>query len=920
MRTYHDRIIATVVEESKARSLGQCEAELERHVTAEWQRTKNDLLVCLGLQTVLPSTPSATISAPGGAGGAAAANVSVGLAPGSAPLSTPTALPPALQHYAAQVEAIVLAGRGGTSVGDVHALPVATKFHDAATSTFADAGGDMAQGEPTVLQVWRALQHVVREASGASLRAGEYADSYLAASLTASPLAGPFGVFWAGGSTAFLESFSEQAMRGVAATSHLAPGLPLGGDSSALLASSAAYMRLRLGGDLDTVTPPGAHHVVLPRVGEVPFWPLLWHLLRMGLRTGGEGPGGELAGGQGSAALDLVALDTGATPASPNTLFLAVQAALLVHWDVQSSPYAEGSVPGSAAVAALSPQHIRAVRRVAECLEHAQGKTVRPSTLEHEDVPEGNDIYAVACLTLLAGQVPDFNLEHDSTVDCVDVEQGPSDFLWVRLWAVGQTALITHLTTDPGYTMTDVATELVLDMGAAYWDPQQQEPYQYARLCLLAGQVEAAVDYIAAHGQAENPGGHLEDAVHLALAAHHYGLLRTVSPLTLRDRQCTVGVTLHAVAVQGNDPAAGRGLFAQREQFFSTGALALDLTTLLTKFRQARLRSEPQRAAQYFSLLGSAGAGGVNSITAREEAKDRAQLLLELLHASPDLGGLVGHMGPDHMPRADGTLNCIAENSAYTCLTPTSLYDILQRAALGAASEGRWQHAFELQLHAGNSASALSILVQRLAALLPETDSSERSQWHAKAHTFQRSALARLADVPGGAAAGDAGHLVGQGMQARLASTAVPLEGFPYSVVLAVLRTLLKVYEAADMAMSSRHGQALAQLQAAGVLPTPEDGTFWNRVSRDFSRGSSPDPLQHVAMRKVLFSVLRLAMQCLVAQYTAHVSGAGLSSGAELTALRRSAQALYSISPQATPPLTPSQVDELRRLGSALLQ
>ena len=911
IRTKHDHIVAASIQDAKSRTLAQCEASLAEHTSAEWQSTKRDLLVSLGLQSIPQQLAAAGAGTAGGAG--AGAQVLPTLTSSqNAPLPTVTeSLPASVEQYAVAVDTLLTPPAGVSSTG----LPLVSQLAAAAESTLSSAGmsTDLASD---VLLPWRVLRHVARgEGAAAYPRAGAFSQTYLAGDAEESPLLGPMGAFWAGGSLAFLETYSSEVVEAVLsqtpASALGAPRLPTGPLADAVIARHALYMKLRLRKSWDELALGSAQHVTLSGGLKVPFWATLWHLLRFGawLSPGAASDGGV----RRHAAIEFVKeFSADGAPSQPRSLLLlALEAVLGVLHEVQSGAF-DGSMPGQAAVQRLSEEQRTALRKVSTAVDSlaARGHDVDFMTL----APGGGsmDIFCAAVLQLLDPRVL---VDAEEGVDTSAVTASRVDFLWSHVWAASLVALAEAPWAGGDgaapYTLVDLGQDVVMDMGAQEWDPEGTTPYDFAKVCLLCGQPEAAVSHLAQFGSSSNPHCAVEDAVHLAVAAHHCGLLRTVSPLAARGQPTTGGLLLHAVSVRGNDPTAGLQLLSDTGGvFFERGAFALDLTTLLSEFRKERLRGDPSRAAQYFAVLGSVGcapqsASASGSSDVHCEARDRSQLLFELLNATRAYDSLAGNLSSDLAPQGNGMLDMIAANSAYTQLHVSELLQITARAAQRAGEEGRWMDAYQCHLRACNSAAALNTLVMQLASALVSGNGT--AAWRDAALQFQRSSLARLSD------ASPAAPVEGSSAQARMQASAVSLDGNQYSENVAVLGKLLTMLGAADSARSGKHADVVAALDREGLLPSgAADDQFWSRAAGPSNSMASKDVLQHPAVHHALFFALRLASHSLVAMYQAGARMAGSAGGAAQTRAR--AAALLASGARSSAVLSSEQLDELRRI------
>jgi len=886
-------------------------------MSAEWQSTKRDLLVSLGLQSVPQQLSTAAVSSAGGSGAAAQVLPAL-ISSQQAPLATVTeSLSASVEQYAVAVDTLLTPPSGISSAG----LPLVSQLASAAEATLASAGMNTDLASDLLLP-WRVLRHVARGEGGASHpRAGAFAQAYLAGDADESPMLGPLGVFWAGGSLAFVEAYSSEVVETVLAqtpaSSLGAPRLPAGPLADAVIARHALYMQLRLRKNWDELALGSTQHVTLSGGLKVPFWATLWHLLRFGAWLS-PGAAGDSAGRRHAAIEFVKEFASDNSPTQPRSLvLLALEGVLGVLHAVQCAPY-DGRQPGQAAVQQLSEEQVHALRKVSAAVDalSARGQDVDYMTLQPGS--GGTDVFCAAVLQLLDPRVL---VDAEDGVDTSAVTASRQDFLWSHLWASSLAALAEAPWVggdgQPPYTLCDLGHDVVLDMGAQEWDPEGNTPYDFAKVCLLCGQPEAAVSHLAQFGGGSNPHSAVEDAVHLAIAAHHCGLLRTVSPLATRGLPSAGGLLLHPVAVRGNNPASGLQLLSDTAGvFFERGAFALDLTTLLSEFRKERLRGDPSRAAQYFAVLGSVGCAPLPSAstpstasTAHSEARDRSQLLFELLNATRAYDSLAGNLSSDLTPQGNGMLDTIAANSTYTQLHAGELLQITARAAQRAGEEGRWMDAYQCHLRACNSAAALNTLLMQLANAVVGSQSA--AEWRDAALQFQRSPLARLADAPSGAveAAASSGSV-----RARLQASAVPLDGNRYTDNIAVLSKLISVLSASDAARAGKHADVIAVLDREGLLPSgAASDQFWRRAAAGSgSIAPNSDVLHHPAVRHVLFAVLRLAAHSLVAVYQTGARVAGSAAGSAQH--RHRATALLSSAALSSGLITSEQFDELHRI------
>lgn len=189
-------------------------------------------------------------------------------------------------------------------------------------------------------------------------------------------------------------------------------------------------------------------------------------------------------------------------------------------------------------------------RTLAHCLEQIAEAAAAPAGAPPAGplaaVGAQDDEYLAKVLLLCGvGAVPEPQDSHLSAFPT----QEPAEDLWHQLWfamlaplasataAVLRTRAdveLASLPSDPVFSFADLRASTSPSDLAAERDPTGENAYETAAELLMRGHPEVAVAHLASRGQPSGP-RHLADALHLALALHFYGLLRTrPSPAALR--------------------------------------------------------------------------------------------------------------------------------------------------------------------------------------------------------------------------------------------------------------------------------------------------------------------------------------------------------------------------------------------------
>lgn len=178
----------------------------------------------------------------------------------------------------------------------------------------------------------------------------------------------------------------------------------------------------------------------------------------------------------------------------------------------------------------------------------------------------GDDYLGKVLLLCAAGAVAE--PQHHERLDNYPTGE-PAEQLWHQLWfamlaplsSAVAAKLRTHadvdpasLPSDPVYSFADLRRETAPDAIVGDRDPTGEAAYETAAELLMRGHPEVAVAHLASRGQ---PAGarHLADALHLALALHFYGLLRTrPSPGALQAANADAAARVRRAGARGELP------------------------------------------------------------------------------------------------------------------------------------------------------------------------------------------------------------------------------------------------------------------------------------------------------------------------------------------------------------------------------
>ncbi|TYZ59692.1 hypothetical protein PybrP1_007909 [[Pythium] brassicae (nom. inval.)] len=253
------------------------------------------------------------------------------------------------------------------------------------------------------------------------------------------------------------------------------------------------------------------------------------------------------------------------------------------------------------------------------------------------------------------------------------------DYLWQRLCFV-QRAGASVATPDSAYSVARLAKSLQ-KFGPAHFEAAAGAPgaaaFLYFEVLLVTQEFEQAVHYLAGKG-------FLLEAVHFALALHHYGLLRTTSAYAMDDSE--------------------------------EDATTLDLARLVRQYVHAFQRTDAPEAAEYVACLADPVA--------------KKELFAELLLETRKFDVLAGYTNSTDGCRTRGVLDRLLRDEP-----EDEVKELILNAARKAEARGRPHDAFALLKSAGDIEGVLALLNSQLSATLG-APRLERDEWFRLAKDF----------------------------------------------------------------------------------------------------------------------------------------------------------------------------------------
>lgn len=691
---------------------GHTDAELAAFMQADWERQKTDILAQLGSSApaVLAATHGSGLGAslkPGNVdGGSLLPALGAGAARGHGGASDP-----AVKHFVNVVH------RALESEPDYHFVH---KMAEAAERT----ARDMHAVEPSAhadtshtLRVWQLIGAITRSeqpsAAGALVPWFAGLDPAHAASTLPAQ-----SVWWATAAAQYYAATLQRALcRAVAAAQP---------DGILAMVSS----RLSAGSVLAFVQ----QHLDLPASAALAQdWACLWYALR----TGAVDAFDELAA-------SAAQRHSGAVRGQ----FQAVQAAGASLWEVmrqQAAAADPGAIPSATSDAvATAAAHVQSV---ADMFDAARDGA--------SDAPES--VWRLAVLGALA--VSDaFCDAQPELADTVGPFSYYEDYMWMHLWhaaagTVARAAGFQEGSEAAPLLLQEVADE-VLAQGARAFDEHGTTPAKYAEVLVAAGLPEAAIQYMAAAGNAlaRQSQQHSRDAMHWAFALHWHGLLRLVTPdappsatpacRLLGLPASAAGPTSTAlVQVVGHSSAASHELAAglqgcddpsQVEVSVATASLALDLLHLTLAWTGEAV--DVAHAAQYLLLLGAPmGLRAANHRVPGYKALSTARMhqLQRIALVQGAASALLGRV----LASGATTSGLIALHTPMPVagLDVPDVQELLHNLATAADDAGDTQAAVEHCLRAGAVVEAATLAGRHTAKLLgQQAPAAARSQQQAQ--------------------------------------------------------------------------------------------------------------------------------------------------------------------------------------------
>lgn len=258
------------------------------------------------------------------------------------------------------------------------------------------------------------------------------------------------------------------------------------------------------------------------------------------------------------------------------------------------------------------------------------------------------------------------------------------DYLWQRLCFIQRIAPSSS-TPDSAYTIARLAKSIE-KFGPAHFEASKvpgsstsTTAFLYFEILLLTQAFEKAVKYLAAKG-------FLLEAVHFALALHHYGLVQTTSAFG---------------AMTGDNDEDER---------------SLDLVRLVRQYIHAFQRTDAPDAAEYVACLADVAA--------------KKELLAELLLETRKFDVLAGFTNNTDGCRTRGVIDRLLKDEP-----EDEIKELILTAARKAEARGRPHDAFALLKSAGDVEGAIVLLNTQLSATLA-APRVERDEWFRVAKDF----------------------------------------------------------------------------------------------------------------------------------------------------------------------------------------
>ena len=793
---------------------------------------------------------------------------------------------------------------------------------DEARGSSSSSSGDRESGRSRQdvslhTRMWRLLLDITREgrATGPTSGRGSFASGYMGLLLddgsgpaaAAAASAGPWvpmtyrtSIAWAAGSIAYTEALFRHVLEAeVADNTGVARLGATGAAPTGLVACVRGHLNVELArhgrsaaaaravtlhapvGDARRSVPEwySAGMESAPAVGGHPLWVQVFLCLRCGGRR---------------EALELLREGSALDPSRVPREIVEVAAAFVTVMDAgaDASGVADTLCRGGAGASVA-----RGLARAGAMFEALEKDRSAPQASAFVDP------WQVEVLCLLSGSRGD--PEHADDV----VIATEHDYVWHRLWfaitarlAAGGAAAALRSSSagsnDGEYTLWELG-ETVLGYGSAHFDPRGNRAYSYVEVLLLVGQPEAAVSYLAVRSGSSGGGGAspnpraLHDAVHLALALSHYGLLRSVPVNALTLNSGGGGVALapgDAAALAACVPSelqevaeSGGLLYALRcpepgeggardihPDATRTPLLALDLAFLLSIYC-ARVvpRAPASVSAAYLSLV--------------PQRPARTALLASLLVSSRSFNELMGPLSPSLEPSLEaGTLATFGTRAPVVPLT--ELAAILLAAGHTLREAGHTIGALALLLRVPGDYGGVGPAVDVLLRGLLECVDAPWVEAGGGAPVAAGGTAAAAAPVTDRAVLRSVGAAVLTLHAPRLSGAVAASDATSSSLSsrahgVAVVLRLCAMY---DALAARRWGDAVAAADAAEASPPEPSEHWWPDVF---------DPLPH-ALKDAWAGVMRGVMSAIVRAFAEARDRASAATG--IAAGRALAEAMAS--------------------------
>lgn len=218
------------------------------------------------------------------------------------------------------------------------------------------------------------------------------------------------------------------------------------------------------------------------------------------------------------------------------------------------------------------------------------------------------DPYKMAMLKILGR----CDLNKKTVADIISTTQ---DYIWLQLWLVkdGRTNPETQSSSSAQAYNLAALQKIILDLGAAYFNPKGSNHLQYFEILLLVGLFEDAIGYLF-----ESP--HQLDAVHYALCLLYHGIINVSPNVSASELETVVsfkdpsGSATRCLNILNVIQAAGKALATadafDAVQYYLALPLASSVSTQYNTACQNSIRDAVLASGNFSAVLGDLAADG----------------------------------------------------------------------------------------------------------------------------------------------------------------------------------------------------------------------------------------------------------------------------------------------------------------------